>query len=197
MLNSSVHAASTAVSTTGRYSGLQPASTALMATFSTVHSTRSGGTTATTSSGARVVPASMRSTRAGVGAMTGQAVGPPRSNMASASSSSVGQLDAAAGSAPAPKRTASSSARAGSTDSDPHPGRQSGSAGAEVGGAGELLPLLARPADDPLDLVAAVDPDQRRHGLDVVVERHAEGPVVDDHARHRRQGTTGRPASRR
>ena len=53
MLNSSVHAASTAASTTGRYSGRQPASTALTATFSTVHSTRSGGTTATTSSGAR------------------------------------------------------------------------------------------------------------------------------------------------
>ena len=44
MLNSSVQAASTAASTTGRYSGRQPAITALIATFSTVHSTRSGGT---------------------------------------------------------------------------------------------------------------------------------------------------------
>ena len=43
MLNSSVHAASTAASTTGRYSGRQPAITAFTATFSTVHSTRSGG----------------------------------------------------------------------------------------------------------------------------------------------------------
>src|SRR4029453_19257520 len=67
MLNSSVHAASTAVITTGRYSGLQPASTELMATFSTVHSTRSGGTTATTSSGSRVVPVSMRGTAPGGG----------------------------------------------------------------------------------------------------------------------------------
>ncbi len=52
MLNSSVQAASTAVSTHGRYSGLQPAITAAMATFSTVTSTRSGGTVATMSDGA-------------------------------------------------------------------------------------------------------------------------------------------------
>src|SRR5207245_11622943 len=70
MLNSSVHAASTAVITTGRYSGLQPASTALMATFSTVHSTRSGGTTATTSVWSRVVPVSMRAARRGAGGPT-------------------------------------------------------------------------------------------------------------------------------
>ena len=42
MLNSSVQAASTAARTTGRYSGRHPAMTALTATFSTVHSTRSG-----------------------------------------------------------------------------------------------------------------------------------------------------------
>ena len=86
MLNSSVHAASTAASTTGRYSGLQPAITALIATFSTVHSTRSGGTTATTSSGSRVVPSSMRST-ASVGGTTGRPSVQPRSNIASMSSS--------------------------------------------------------------------------------------------------------------
>ena len=79
MLNSSVHAASTAASTTGRYSGRHPAITALTATFSTVHSTRSGGTTATTSSGARVVPASIRSTRSSVGGTTGRPSVQPRS----------------------------------------------------------------------------------------------------------------------
>src|SRR5262245_7659159 len=52
MLNSSVQTVSTMDSTQGRYSGLQPAITALMATFSTVTSTRSGGTVHTTSSGA-------------------------------------------------------------------------------------------------------------------------------------------------
>ena len=56
MLNSSLHTASTAAITHGRYSGRQPAITALIAIFSIVTSTRSGGTIATTSSGARVVP---------------------------------------------------------------------------------------------------------------------------------------------
>ena len=51
MLNSSVQTASIAAITHGRYSGLQPAITALIAIFSTVTSTRSGGTTATMSSG--------------------------------------------------------------------------------------------------------------------------------------------------
>src|ERR671929_18814 len=73
MLNVSVQAASTAASTTGRYSGRQPASTALMATFSTVHSTRSGGTTATTSAGAREVPPSILSQPPRVGGAAGRA----------------------------------------------------------------------------------------------------------------------------
>ncbi len=51
MLNSSLHTASTAVSTHGRYSGRQPAITAAIATFSTVTSARSGGTVATTAAG--------------------------------------------------------------------------------------------------------------------------------------------------
>ena len=50
-----------------------------MATFSTVAGTRFGGTVATTSSGARDVPASIRSTRAGVGATTGSPSVQPRS----------------------------------------------------------------------------------------------------------------------
>ena len=78
MLNSSLHTASTAVSTHGRYSGRQPAITAAIATFSTVTSTRSGGTVATTSSGARVVPVSMRSTRSSVGGTTGRPSVQPR-----------------------------------------------------------------------------------------------------------------------
>src|SRR5215470_7066344 len=64
MLNSVVQAASSAVRTTGRYSGRQPAIRALIAAFSTVHSARSGGTTATTSCGSRLVASSMRRTRA-------------------------------------------------------------------------------------------------------------------------------------
>ena len=129
MLNSSVQAASTAASTTGRYSGRQPAITALTATFSTVHSTRSGGTTATTSSGARVVPSSMRRTRASVGGTTGRPSVQPRSNRASNSSSRAASSMRRLRRTLPPKRTASSSLRFGSTLREPHPGRQSGRSG--------------------------------------------------------------------
>ena len=56
MQNSSRQAASTAARTTGRYSGLQPAMTALIATFSMVHGTLSGGMMPMNSAGERVVP---------------------------------------------------------------------------------------------------------------------------------------------
>ena len=71
-LNSSVQHASTAATTTGRWSGRQPAMTALMATFSTVAGARSGGMTATVSWGSRAMPSSIRSTRSGVGGTTGR-----------------------------------------------------------------------------------------------------------------------------
>ena len=87
MLNASVQAPSSAANTTGRYSGLQPAITALIATFSTLHSTRSGGTIATTSSAARFVPSSMASTRCGVGGTSGKPSLQPRSNRLSKGSS--------------------------------------------------------------------------------------------------------------
>jgi len=87
MLNSSVQAASTAASTTGRYSVRQPARTALTATFSTVQGTRSGGTTATISWGSRAVPDNIRSTRSLVGGTTGSPSVQPLSNIASKGSS--------------------------------------------------------------------------------------------------------------
>ena len=79
MLKASVQAASTAARITGRYSGLEPAITALIATFSTVQGARSGGTTATTSSGARRVPSSIASTRTSLGGTTGRPSVQPRS----------------------------------------------------------------------------------------------------------------------
>ena len=72
MLNSSVQTASRAAITTGRYSGRHPAITALMATFSTVAGAMLGGTMATMSCGSRVVPASIRITRSGVGGTRGR-----------------------------------------------------------------------------------------------------------------------------
>ena len=62
---------STAASTTGRYSGRQPAITLLTATFSTVAGAHLGGTCPMTSWGSRRAPASMRSTRSRVGGTMG------------------------------------------------------------------------------------------------------------------------------
>jgi hypothetical protein len=140
MLNASVHTASTAASTTGRYSGRQPAITALIATFSTVAGARSGGTIATTSLGSRVVPASIASTRRSVGATTGSPSVQPRANSASASSSCSASAMRRDASLCASKRTASSAAISGSTLFEPQPGPPLGQPRAKPGEAGELLP---------------------------------------------------------
>ena len=179
MLNSSVQAASTAASTTGRYSGRQPAMTALTATFSTVHSTRSGGTTVTTSSGSRVVPSSIRSTRASVGGTTGSPSVQPRSKRASNSSSRAASSMRRLRSTLPLKRTASSSARFGSTLSEPHPGRHGGQVGAQAVHAGEGLPLLAVPAHRATGLLAGLEPQEGGHGVEVVVPGEVEVGVVD------------------
>ena len=126
MLNVSVQTASSAAITTGRYSGLHPAITALTATFSTVTGARFGGTIATTSRGSRRVPVSIHITRSGVGGTTGKPSVNPRSNMnsktSSASPSSIRRAVSLS-----PRAFASSrSAIPGSTDLDPHPGRDSG-----------------------------------------------------------------------
>ena len=86
-MNSGTSAASSAASTTGMYSGLHPAMTALIATFSTVHSARFGGMRPTISEGLRVVPCSMRNTRTSVGGTTGRPSLQPRSKHISMGSS--------------------------------------------------------------------------------------------------------------
>ena len=126
MLNSSVHTASTAAITHGRCSGRHPAITALTATFSTVTSTRSGGTTATTSWGERVVPVSIRSTRSSVGGTTGRPSLKPRSNIASMSSSRSASSIRRLCSALPPNRAARWCSRSGSTLIEPQPGRITG-----------------------------------------------------------------------
>src|ERR1700688_4126931 len=126
MLNSSVQTASRAAITTGRYSGLHPAITALTAIFSTVTGARFGGTVATTSRGSRRVPVSIHITRSGVGGTTGSPSVNPRSNMNSKTSSlSPSSIRRAV--SLSPRASASSrSAIPGSTDLEPHPGRDSG-----------------------------------------------------------------------
>ena len=126
MLNVSLHTASIAAITHGRYSGRHPAITAFTAIFSTVSSTRSGGATATTSSGARVVPSNICNTRSRVGGTTGSPSVHPRSNIASNGSSACANSTSRAASPSPAKRVRNVSMRFGSTLIEPHPGRITG-----------------------------------------------------------------------
>ena len=87
MLKAGSSIASTAASTTGKYSGRQPAMTAFAAVFSTVASPRRGSTSPSTSDGARVVNAHMASTRASVGGMIGRPSVQPRASNSTLASS--------------------------------------------------------------------------------------------------------------
>ena len=177
MLNSSVQAASTDASTTGRYSGRQPAITALTAAFSTVQSAKSGPTTATTSSGARVVPSSIRSTRAGVGGTTGSPSVQPRSKKASASSSR--RASSRRRERSPVDRAASRSITSGSWVSDPQPGRYSGSPSPSPATPVNFSQWGRDQPDQPLDLDPALHLDQRGDRLEVEGHRHVEVGVVD------------------
>ena len=126
ILNSSVQIASIAAITQGKYSGRQPAITALTAIFSIVSSTKSGGAIATTSCGAREVPDNMRITRSGVGGTTGNPSVKPRLNIASNSSSASAISIRRACKLSPPNRTRSLSTMSGSTLIEPQPGRNSG-----------------------------------------------------------------------
>ena len=125
-LNSSLTQASMAVMTTGRYSGLQPAMTALMATFSTVAGAMFGGTTATRSCASRVVPSSIRITRSGVGGTTGRPSVRPWSKRNSCRSSPMPTSMRRARRGLPSASAASRSAMPGSTEREPQPGRESG-----------------------------------------------------------------------
>ena len=127
ILNSSVHTAFSAAITHGRYSGRQPAMTALIAIFSTVSSTKSGGAIATMSEGASEVPLSMRITRSGVGGTTGKPSVQPRAKRASISSSSDAMETLRETSNEPSNLARSASTLSGSTLSEPQPGRKVGS----------------------------------------------------------------------
>ena len=125
--NSGASAASTTARTTGMYSGLQPAITALIATFSTVHGALFGGIVPIGSCGSRVVPRSMRSTRTGVGGTTGNPSLQPREKHSSCSSSGTCTSMTRAFRGGLPNVTSRISAMPGSTLFEPQPGWKSGS----------------------------------------------------------------------
>src|SRR5258706_6859429 len=87
---------STAATTTGKYSGLQPAITALIATFSALITTARSRMMPTWWSGASRAPSSMTRTLASVGGTTGRPSDQPLSyaiSIASASSRTLSRLD--------------------------------------------------------------------------------------------------------
>ena len=96
--------------------------TALIATFSTEHSARFGGTIATMSSEFLDVPASIRFTRDSVGGTTGNPSLQPRSCIASISSSREAISTWREINVLPPNFISSSSTRSGDTDSEPQPG---------------------------------------------------------------------------
>ena len=182
MLNASVQAASTAVSTTGRYSGLQPAITALIATFSTVQGTRSGGAIATTSSGrARGVPSSIASTRASVGGTIGSPSVQPRSKIGLLLVLEEGAISDAPGAELRAAEANGQLRRAWTSGSTLRASRSPVGTRAARARARRRRPgpptrpgasrARARPLGRPRHA------DQRRHGLDAVVPRDLERSV--------------------
>ena len=160
-------------------------------------STRSGGTTATISSGARVVPSSIRSTRSSVGGTTGRPSVQPAVEQRLDLVFERRRARPGGCAAPTPpKRTRSSSTRSGSTRHRAAAGPHDGQVGAEVGDAGDALPRRSRSQPTVRSTsTPSLDADQRRHRLDVVVPADGEVGVVD--RRRRRRGTSGRPGCRR
>ena len=160
-------AASTAAITTGRYSGLQPASTALMATFSTVTGTRFGGTSPSTSAESRAVPSSMRATRSGVGGTTGRPSLQPRSKSASWMSSSCPRVT---------RRAARRSARSrslwgGVTDREAQPGRRAGSSAPR---AGSLRMLCQAARSQPSQRATSSSPEKAMRAGTISTPRSKE-----------------------
>ena len=124
--NSGSSAAFMAPSSTGKYSGRQPAITALTAAFSTVQGTRFGGINPIISSAFRVVPANIRATLKSVGGVTGRPSVQPRSNATSIGSLSSSTSIAREVSRISPALRASLSAAPGATFRAPQPGMFSG-----------------------------------------------------------------------
>ena len=187
--NSGSSAASSTPSTTGMYSGLQPAITALIATFSTVQGARLGGISPTTSSGLRV-GAAQHAQDALVGRRHDrQAVGPAALEAGLHRIVPVADGDLArlqAGIAVARDQRLV------------HAGLDALGAAARLPGRAGRCPQrqspasrihsLALPAHGALDLAAVLEADQRRHGLDVEAERALERVVVEHRAHARREG---------
>ena len=186
--NSGSSAASSTPSTTGMYSGLQPAITALIATFSTVQGARLGGMQPDDLVGL-ALGAAQHAQDALVGRRHDrQAVGPAALEAGLHRIVPVADGDRArlqAGIAVARDQRLVHAGLDALGAAARLPGRQALALG---GIAGEPHPFLALPAHGALDLAAVLEADQGRHGLDVEAERALELVVVDHRAHAGREG---------
>ena len=188
MLNSSVHTASTAASTTGRYSGRHPAMTALIATFSTVAGARVGrhdrhyfvGRPAGAVEHGQDPPFGGRYDGKTVGPAPvphglqlvlqlteGHPTGP---QLAGPEANPQGLVHA---------RVEVSGTAARSVLRQP---------GTKSGHTGEGFPLRPLPADDPVFLLTVLDVEQGRDSGEIEVPGHLQVPVVEDRRHAGRKG---------
>ena len=108
----------------------------------------------------------------------GQAVGPAAREHRLELVLQLGQLDAARVQPAALEAHAQPVDEVGIDAQRAAPRAHHGQLGAEVGDAGDPLPLVPRPADGALDLDAVDDAHQRRHRLDLVVPAERQVTVV-------------------
>ena len=109
---------------------------------------------------------------------TGKPSDQPRSYAASTGSSADASSTLRLVNDVAPKRSASSSAKSGSTDIEPQPGRISGSSVPRSSAPLSASQLVRSHPTVARHLAAVHHRHERRHGLDVVVPRHGQVVVV-------------------
>ena len=188
-------AASSAARTTGMYSGLQPARTALMATFSTVIGARLGGTRPITSSGLRR-GAFEHAHDARVGRRhDGQAVGPAAVEAGFDLVVPFADDDAAGGEAGVAVAGDELLPDAGLARLRAAAGAHGRQTRAEIFAASHALPFGAIPSERARDFLAVLKADHGRHRLDLESERLLQRRVV--HRSDAAAESWGRPGSTR
>ena len=176
----SVHAASTAASTTGRCSGRQPAITALTATFSTVHVDEVGR-----DDGDDLGGVARRAREHAQHPLLGrrddrQSVGPAAVVHRLELVLEVGQLDPARGEPASAQAPLERLLDLRLDRARPAARPVLGQPGTQPGDPGQRLPALAQPALGALDLGAVLDAQEGRHRLHLQAPAALELAVVDD-----------------
>ena len=179
MLNSSVHAASTAASTTGQVLGPAAGHHRVDRDLLDRALDEVGRHDRDDVVGRARRARDMRATRSTVGGTSGRPSLQPRAYIASASSSASPSSTRARAAASARSRaTSRASTTSGSCVREPQPGRQSGRRRPRPSTPVNASHWLRSQPSSALDDLAVLDAQQRRHGVDVERERDLEVAVV-------------------